>query len=291
MSRWYKVKGYEPKKPQQGAVRNNDEYKIIALDIDGTLTNEEKKITPKARKALISAEKRGIRLILASGRPIAGLRELAKELEMDKYHGILIGFNGGTVVDAQSGEILYQRVLDPEYVDKILRHVAQFDVTPMITRDNDLITDDLNGYKVDYEAAMNGMNKVEMKDLIGSIDFPVSKILTAGDPEYLQQHFREMKEPVANDVSSMFTAPFYFEFTPKGINKSTALHGVLTKLGIPSGEMMAFGDAQNDAEMLDMAGMGVAMGNADDALKDIADYITLSNNDDGVAHAVSEWTE
>lgn len=100
-----------------------------------------------------------------------------------------------------------------------------------------------------------------------------------------------MKEPVANDVSSMFTAPFYFEFTPKGINKSTALHGVLTKLGIPSGEMMAFGDAQNDAEMLDMAGMGVAMGNADDALKDIADYITLSNNDDGVAHAVSEWTD
>ena len=100
MSRWYKVKGYEPKKPQQGAVRNNDEYKIIALDIDGTLTNEEKKITPKTRKALIAAEKRGIRLILASGRPIAGLRELAKELEMDKYHGILIGFNGGTVLQS-----------------------------------------------------------------------------------------------------------------------------------------------------------------------------------------------
>lgn len=291
MNKYYKVKGYQPYKPVQGVDRKTDDYKIIALDIDGTLTNSDKEITPRTRKALIDAEKRGATLILASGRPLSGLRDFADELEMDKHHGILVGFNGGMVEDAENGDILYQRTLDPAYVQKILKHVKKFDVTPMIVRGKELLTDDIHGHKVDYEAGINGLTPVEVEDLAAAADYPVAKILIAGDPGYLKKHFREMKEPVANEVSSMFTAPFYYEFTPKGVNKSTALHGVLQKLGIAPGEMMAFGDAQNDAEMLDLAGMGVAMGNADNNLKAIADYITASNDKDGIAHAVTEWME
>lgn len=290
----YKVKGYAPERPDGRAPRPDEPYRYIALDIDGTLTNSEKKITPATRQALIDAEKRGIRLILASGRPIHGLKKLARELEMDRYHGVLLGLNGGAMADAETGEILFERALDKDLAVKILKHVSAFDVVPMIAYGDTLYVTDGDGYKVAYEAGINDLKIQTVPDLVAfaeAADFPIYKVLTAADPEYLKTHWEAMRAPFVNDVSSMFTADFYYEFAPKGINKSTGLHGLLLKLGAAPGEVMAFGDAQNDEEMIDLAGMGVAMGNASTALKENADYITKSNDEDGVGYAVTQFTE
>ena len=109
------------------------------------------------------------------------------------------------------------------------------------------------------------------------MDFPLNKILTTSDPEYLQEHYQDMMEPFKDTLSCMFTGDFYFEFTAQGIDKAKALDTVLIPMGYKKEEMIAFGDGHNDASMVKYAGVGVAMENAVQALKDIADEVTLSN--------------
>lgn len=102
----------------------------------------------------------------------------------------------------------------------------------------------------------------------------------------MKLHYKEMMEPFKDSLSCMFTSPFYFEFTAKGIDKGNAIKSILHKINITSDEMIAFGDAQNDKTMLEYCGIGVAMGNAVEELKEIADEITLSNNEDGIAYSL-----
>lgn len=97
-------------------------YKMIVLDIDGTLTNDEKQITPRTLDALKKAQESGMILVLASGRPVAGLGKLCQELEMEKHHGILLAYNGGKLLDAQSGNVLYEKAIPLERAKAVLRH-------------------------------------------------------------------------------------------------------------------------------------------------------------------------
>lgn len=266
--------------------------RAILLDIDGTLTNSQKVITPKTKEALLRAQENGCVLVLASGRPTPGLGYLAKQLEMDKHHGILLSFNGARVSDFQTGEVFFDQSMTVEDGQAVLRHMEKFDVCPMIVKGDYMYVKDVYGgmitYKgapkniMEYEARMNHIKLCEVDNLAEFADFPLNKILTAATPEYLQEHFEEMRAPFPH-LSSMFTADFYFEFTAPGINKASALEKSLMTLGYKPEEMIAYGDAENDAPMLKLAGIGVAMGNATDALKAIADEVTLSNDEDGIA--------
>ena len=267
--------------------------KVIIMDIDGTLTNSKKQITPKTKEMLIAAQNKGIKLVLASGRPVSGLIGLAKELEMEKHHGLLVSFNGSKVVDCQTKEVLFNQTMRIEDAREVLEHMKNFKVYPMIDKGNYLFVNDVykgmityQNEKIDiiqYEARGGNFKLCEIEDLSSFVDFPLNKILTAGDPEYLNEHYQDMMEPFKERLNCMFTAPFYFEFTAKGIDKAKALDSVLKPMGFQQEEMVAFGDGDNDATMLSYAGIGVAMDNAQDSLKKIADKITLSNEEDGIA--------
>ncbi|MBR1628971.1 MAG: HAD family phosphatase [Lachnospiraceae bacterium] len=267
--------------------------KTILLDIDGTLTNDEKVITPKTKKALLAAQEKGVRLALASGRPDMGLFKWAKELEMDTHHGIFVCYNGARVVDCESGEELFSQSLSKEEARAVLTHLKQFDITPIIARGEYMHTTNVFGCTIDYKGApfnvveyeSRGNNYIlcEHKDLAEWIDFPVEKILTAASPAYLRANYEEMQRPFADSLSCMFTGDFYFEYTAQGVNKAKAIDAAYTKLGITKDEMIAFGDAENDLPMLEFVGCGVAMGNAVDVVKEAADEVTLDNNSDGIA--------
>jgi cof-like hydrolase len=267
--------------------------KVIIMDVDGTLTNSKKQITPKTKEMLIAAQNKGIKLVLASGRPVSGLIGLAKELEMEKHHGLLVSFNGSKVVDCQTKEVLFNQTMRIEDAREVLEHMKNFKVYPLIDKGNYLFVNDVykgmityQNEKIDiiqYEARGGNFKLCEIEDLSSFVDFPLNKILTAGDPEYLNEHYQDMMEPFKERLNCMFTAPFYFEFTAKGIDKAKALDSVLKPMGFQQEEMVAFGDGDNDATMLSYAGIGVAMDNAQDSLKKIADKITLSNEEDGIA--------
>ena len=243
--------------------------KVIIMDVDGTLTNSKKQITPKTKEMLIAAQNKGIKLVLASGRPVSGLIGLAKELEMEKHHGLLVSFNGSKVVDCQTKEVLFNQTMRIEDAREVLEHMKNFKVYPMIDKGNYLFVNDVykgmityQNEKIDiiqYEARGGNFKLCEIEDLSSFVDFPLNKILTAGDPEYLNEHYQDMMEPFKERLNCMFTAPFYFEFTAKGIDKAKALDSVLKPMGFQQEEMVAFGDGDNDATMLSYAGIGVAM--------------------------------
>ena len=275
--------------------------KVIIMDIDGTLVNDEKVITPLTKETLLKAQDKGVRLVLASGRPTSGLLKLAEELDMENHHGLFVCFNGSKVVDCQSHETLYNNAISVEDSKAILEHLKNFKARPMFDKDEYMYVNDVFDntitYKgkpfnvMQYESRGNNYILCEKRDLAAFVDFEINKILTFGDPDYLQAHYKEMMEPFKDRLNCMFTSDFYFEFTAKGVDKAKALDSVLIPMGYKKEEMMAFGDAQNDKSMVEYVGLGVAMGNASDELKAVANEITDTNNNDGIAKAIMKHIE
>ena len=268
--------------------------KVILLDIDGTLTNSKKEITPKTKEALLKVQESGVQLVLASGRMANGLSKYAKELDMYNHNGLFVCANGAEVINCQTGEVLFKKAMTVKEGKAVLEHIKQFDIIPMIAKGEHMFTNDVFNNTIiwndkpwnimQYEARSNNYLLCEQRDLVEWCDFEITKILTFGQPEYLQEHYKEIGAPF-DYLSHMFTAPYYYEFTAKGIDKTKAIQETIGKL-YKQDEMMAFGDAQNDQTMVKYAGIGVAMGNAVDSLKEVANEITLSNEDDGIAYSL-----
>lgn len=218
---------------------------------------------------------------------------------MDKYNGLIVSFNGSKIIDCTTNEVLFNETMSVKEGQAVLNHMKKFNVISMIDKDKYMYVNDVfnNEIEVDgkafnviqYEARGGKFKLCEKEDLADFADYPLNKILTAASPKYLEKHHKEMMEPFKNSLSCMFTAPFYFEFTAKGIDKAKALDTVLKKLGYNKDEIIAFGDGHNDSSMVKYAGLGIAMDNAVKELKDIADYITLSNDEDGIAHAIDKF--
>lgn len=270
--------------------------KAIVMDVDGTLTNDKKEITPKTREVLLKAQKQGILLILASGRPTTGLVEMGKVLEMDKNNGLFISYNGSKVINFQTGEELFNEPLKLEDAKAVLEHMKKFEIKPMIDKGDYMYVNDVYNCMIrfrgepfnviKYESRGGNYKLCEIDDLAAFVDYPLNKILTAGEPEYLQEHYIEMMEPFKDKLNCMFTGSFYFEFTAKDIDKAKALDTVLKPLEITADEVIAFGDGHNDISIIKYAGIGVAMENAVADLKEAADEITLSNEQDGIAESL-----
>lgn len=273
--------------------------KAIVLDIDGTLLNTGKIISEKTKQALIAAQEKGIKVILASGRPTTGMLELAEQLEMTKYEGFLVSYNGVRVTDCLTKGVLFNQAMSIETGQAILEHLKKFDVIPMIDKEDYLYVNDVYSGMLDlpdgafniieYEARGGNFKLSEIDDLAAFATFPINKILIAAQPEYLQKIAPALHAPFDEIVTAAFSAPFYFEFTDKGIDKAKALNTVFPEMGIHSENIIAFGDGHNDRSIIEYAGIGVAMGNAVDALKEIADDVTLSCDEDGIAAGLEKY--
>lgn len=271
----------------------------IILDIDGTLLNDDKKISSETKKALITAQQNGVKLILASGRPTTGMHLYAEQLEMETYHGLLVSYNGAKVVDCQTKEELFNQTLTIAEGKAVLEHMKQFEVKVMIDKDDYMYVNNVYDcyipYKdeeiniIQYESRGGNFKLCEKEDLAAFLDYRINKILTAGDPDYMQKNYQAMMAPFKNTLNCVFTADFYFEFTAKNIDKAKALDTVLTPMGIHTENIIAFGDGHNDITMVKYAGTGIAMDNAVPELKAVANSITLSNNKDGIAHVLNNF--
>ena len=274
--------------------------KAILLDIDGTLVNSKQQITDKTKKALLKAQEDGIRVILASGRPINGMMHLAKELEMEKHHGLCVCFNGARVVDCQTKEVLFNQTMSLDLCKEILNHLKKFDgVWPLIVKDEYAYVNNVYNCMVhvkgkeiniiNHEAHDNNFILCEKRDLAEFVEEPLNKIMAIAEPEILEKCHEEISAPFKGKVNAMFTAPFYYEITNLGIDKVKAMKQVFDDLGITFDDCIAFGDAQNDQSMVEHSKVGVAMGNACDSLKAVADYVTDSNEEDGIANALEKF--
>ena len=263
-------------------------YQLIAMDLDGTLSNDQKIITQKTKDALMAAQRAGIRLALASARPSPGLFRERDVLSMGDYQGILMSYNGGRIVEAATGKVLFETCMEIAETKQVLRQLETLPVTPILDDGVQFYVKDRNGFKVDYECANNNMTCTEVENLADFLDFASRNILMAVIPARIGETRKPLAALRPRSLTVVQTAAFYLEVIPRTINKGQGIRNICRVLGIRPEEVIAFGDAENDIPMLRTAGMGVAMGNAAEAVKQAADMVTLSNNEDGIAAALEK---
>lgn len=264
-------------------------YRILALDLDGTLTNSKKEITPHTLDVLIQAQQKGLKLIIASGRPMAGIIPLAEQLHMKEYGGYILAFNGGLIVDCATGETISQKLLDTSVYKHLYELGNTKDFKILSYLEDCIACEDIENEYVRYAARLNKMKLRKLNSFLDEINFPEPKCLIVGHEKQLAVLEKVLADYYKNKMSIYRSEPFFLEILPFGIDKAKRLDFLLNYLGIRREELMVCGDGYNDLSMIKFAGLGVAMSNAQDVVKEAANYITLSNEEDGVAVAVKRF--
>ncbi len=264
-------------------------YEILVLDIDGTLTNSKKEVTPKTLEAVIRAQEEGIKVAIASGRPTAGIHKIAKTIKLDEYGGYVLSYNGGKITNFQTGEIVYNETLPEEMIPSIYEEAIDSHVGIITYEGNEAIAGNGIDKYNELEGRINGIGLREVEDFPNYITFPINKCLLTGEPEHMAEVEQKMKERFGNFLNIFRSEPFFVEVMPQNIDKAYSLGKLLKHLGLERSQMIACGDGFNDLSMIKYAGLGVAMANAQDVVKQEADYITLSNDEDGVAKVIDKF--
>ncbi len=265
------------------------EYEIIALDVDGTLTNSHKEITPATRNALIEAQLQGKKVIVASGRHQFGLRDIANTLQLDRFGGCIMAFNGGRVEDAATGEVLSASYFPKKYIKAVYDTVKDADIT-VITYEGDtlIMNEKVNDYSF-IESKILGMDYKQVDNFVEYVDFDINKMLLVGEPAVINEYEKIFIRRFKGYFDVFKSCPFFLEVMPFGVNKGACMPKVLERMGFCSEQLIACGDSYNDMTMISYAGLGVCMGNGEQDVKRIADVIADTNDNDGVAKIVRRY--
>jgi len=266
------------------------EIRVLALDLDGTLTNDQKVVTPATRTALDAAAAKGVTIVLASGRPTAGVVPLARELELDKKGGCILSYNGGSITDCATGRTLYSQWLDSKYVPALCAFAKEQKVAIVTYNEQGVVSESPEDPWALKECFTCGLPMQRVEDLAAYVDYPICKMLITLDPARRDEVLAAGRKVFEGRIDLYPSSPFFIEAVPLGVAKDVSLGALLEKMGLTRENLMACGDGLNDRSMLAFAGTGVAMRNAEDAVKAVAsDVTTADNNHDGVAEAVEKF--
>lgn len=250
-------------------------YKLIALDMDGTLLNDEKKITPKTKQALQKIVEKDVKVVMCTARPIYRIRDYLEELNLMKSKQYTVAFNGSVIYENLNFIKLTDNYLTKEQIVEILKLAKQVKIYTALYYENGRIE----------KSEVN--NETEVIEEIN--EKKIYKIVFIHNPESIKHIYEEAKNRLRNICEITNSEPTRIEFVQRGINKAKALEYICKKNNIDSKDVIAIGDGDNDIDMIKFAGFGVAMGNAVDELKYMADYVTNSNNDDGIANVLQKF--
>lgn len=264
-------------------------YKVLAFDIDGTLTNSKKEITPGTKAAIMAAMDSGVTVAIATGRPVPGVKEYVKELELIERGGYVISLNGGIVISCKDNRIISQSLIPMEYYGQICDLAKQYNVTLLTYEGDDVISENPENEFVQIEARINKIKSRAVENIKSYLNFSVPKFLMVANGDYLAKVEPEIKEILSDKLDVYRSEPFFLEIVPKGINKANALSALLNDVGANREELMAFGDGFNDISMIEFAGMGIAMANGNALIKEKADYVALSNDEDGIVSVLEKF--
>ncbi len=264
-------------------------YEMLVLDLDGTLTNSEKKITPTTKAALRKVQELGKHIVLASGRPTYGIVPLAKELELEKYGGYILSFNGARIINCRTNEVIYNKHVLPEFIAPIYDYVKGTGANLVSYTDTEIISAFTPSKETYVESSITKMPVVQVEDFVSFIDFPINKMLIPDKPDLLVEIEATLKAKYHTSLSIYRSEPFFLEVMPQNVDKAQSLQRLISSLGLTANEMICCGDGYNDITMIEYAGLGVAMANAQSAVLDVANYVTKSNNEDGIAHVIEEF--
>ncbi len=254
---------------------------VFVFDLDGTLLNDEEKLSNRNKEAVIEASKNNI-VVFASGRMLKSILKFSRENFGREF--ITIAYNGAMVYIPEEG-IVFERKIDPETSRKVIIELRNRKVHRQAYVNDNLISEEDNE-EVRAYAKHSGVNYTVVNDLVKVVSkYGSTKILSISDPEILNRIRDELRR-VFKNLKIFKSFPNYLDFVPKDVSKAFALKVLSEKLGFDLEETIAFGDNDNDVDMIKEVGFGVAVKNATKAVLEASDYITLSNNEDGVAEVV-----
>lgn len=257
----------------------------MAVDMDGTLLNASKEISPRTAQAIKKAVAQGFLFTLCTGRPIQGVEKYSTSLGLKAP---LITYNGAMIIRSDTKKILYKQELLPEDIHRILKFGRDYNTTMCIWSGNRLYGNVLNDRIYAYKRNA-GLEPVLLEDEELLIRQGVTKILWIDTEERIQQMQKELPAQAFSQVTFCTSQTTYLEFFNSQVSKAKAMERLGQLFGIRQEEMIAVGDGLNDLPMIEYAGLGVAMENAQAQVKARAQYITSSNEEDGVGKILEKF--
>lgn len=287
-------------------------YKLVAIDLDGTMLNSYGMVTEVTRKTIKEIEQQGVEVIIASGRPIDSIKEIAKEIESQNY---FIAGNGAIIYDMKKDEIIYEKTMSKEKVLEIIKICEENSISYNIYTEQEILAKALK-YNVLYYHKENLKKEESKKTKINVVNNMYEYIKNKEDTRFLKiticdeskaifnsiiRKIKEIKDIEVMEVSHMarktivhgteeFQISYYYtEISRDNVDKWNAIEVLIEKLGIKKEEVMAIGDNMNDKKMIENAGLGVAMKQSTPTILELADEVTQGNNEDGVAKILQKY--
>lgn len=265
-------------------------YKLLVLDIDGTVTNSKKEVLKKTREAVIRLQEKGVSVAIASGRPPMGVYCVAEELDFHKFGNYILAYNGGKIINYKTRECVYEKKLPLHVPGRLWKDALEYELGILTYQDHIIVTGTEPDEYMEMEALISSMPLEYHKDFGTYVNFPVNGCILTGKPEILEALEPVFSHKYFHETQIFRSEPYFLEVVPKNVDKAYSLKHLLNILGIKREEMVCCGDSYNDVTMIQFAGVGVAMANACDELKAVANYVTENDNDhDGIAEVIEKF--
>lgn len=264
-------------------------YKLIAIDMDGTLLNSQGKLSDANKESIRLAKEKGIKVVITSGRALSALDRFLEETDLKDLDDYVIANNGGTVHKGHTGECIFFIGIKGSDALKIYEESKKIGFKIHIYGKEVCFITEESKYS-DFEINHIG-TKVEKVDFNNYIkeDDDLVKILLFAEEDEIDSKIEMLSQDIKEKYHLVKSLPNLVEILPKNSNKGNGIEALGKILKINSEEIIAIGDQANDIEMIEYAGLGIAMGNAIDEIKEIASYITDTNDNDGVAKAIKKF--
>lgn len=289
-------------------------YKLITIDIDGTLLDSYGNVSDITRSTIKKAKEKGVEIVLASGRPIKSTLSIAKELDISNY---IISGNGSVLLDVNQDKFVFEGFMDKEEVLEIAKFCEENSIYYNVYTTKEIVCSQIKFNTIFYHTE-NIYKPISKRTDINLVENTYKYIKKLQNPKFLKITIADENENIFNniikklkerhDLNILDTSYmsrkiirqgsfnievnyYYTEITKGNINKWSAIEALAKKLKIKNSEIISIGDNFNDREMIEKAGLGVAMDNASDDVKEIANYVTENNNEDGVAKAISKFID
>lgn len=264
--------------------------KLIAIDIDGTLLNSQRQLTERVKNALLEAKNQGVKVVLCTGRPIKGVKDLLNELTLNEKDQYVITFNGALALTGDGSETIVSNGMNLEdyeivktFAEQHNTHYHAADLDVMYTSQREI------GVYMAHEANLVNMPiYVRTIEELRQLNINIQKMMITDYSAVLDGIIEQVPQSLKERFLLVKSAPYYLEVLNPKANKGDAVMALAAHLGIDIEDVMAIGDNYNDMDMIKIAGYSVAMGNAVQAIKDAAKYHTGTNDEDGVAQIVEK---
>lgn len=265
-----------------------NKYQFLVLDIDGTLLNSQNELTDATFRRLMQLTEDGYHLVLASGRPTVSMIETAKTLGLDKTDSYIISYNGAEITSMKTLEPIYRQCLD-ENEQQAIVDFNQAQGLSTISYQGDRITVDYPNEHSEVETFLTKIPMTYDPDFFKPIKGQQLKFIGVGPVEKVAAADGILQGKFQNMTNATTSLPYFLEYFHREVSKGNAINALVERLGYKLSDVVACGDGNNDASMIKAAGLGIAMGNATDYLKSLAQEVTLTNDEDGLIPVMDKY--